>query len=334
MPGFDIFDRFVKPFRKTVEPLIRKRSEDEIMAAVVERIPIKGEQAPVEDADKEAKREDEFRRVVRRLEHQFGASGVTTDEMLRHYDKPLNAIILLRYMEKYKKKATLEIRDRLLGLGFILLQSNVWVLPPTRTPQDLKTQEDLKTWVRAKLTKALRKDYQYVMPFVALVDLRKTTSERHHVVKKNEGKTIFSIMDQKELLPSAYIYWYMKKRGFSLEEFIRSGDLVFLASAFADPETMEALKQSYAFATSRIQKLMNTDGISLSYIADLHENELGGALEGIVKHPVDVARRLAIEAQYWERFLDGTPGEVPSVMQNTGAEQPKLDAEEPKPGES
>ena len=102
-----------------------------------------------------------------------------------------------------------------------------------------------------------------------------------------------------------------------MEEFIRSGDLVFLASAFADPETMESLKQNYAYTTSRIQKLMNTDGITLSYIADLHEKELGSALEGIVKHPVDVARRLSVEAKYWERLLSGTPKESANEPQNS-----------------
>lgn len=320
MPGLDIFGRLVKPLKKGVEPLMRRRSEEEIIAAVVERIPVKGEPPPLEGADEDARKEEGFRRLAVRLEHQFAASGVTTDEMLRHYDKPLNAVMALRYIEKYKKKASVEIKDRLLDLGFIFLQSNVWVLPPSRTPRDLKTQEDLKLWVRTNLTKGLRKDYQYVMPFVALVDLRKVVAEKHRVVKRPQGRTIFSIMDQKDLLPSRYIYSYMRKRGFSLEELIRSGDLVFLASAFADPETLEALKESYAYATSRVQKLMNTDRISLSYVADLHEKELGAALEGIVKHPVDVAKRLAVEAQYWERFLSGRVEEPGGVAQKPGPE--------------
>jgi len=320
LPGFDLFDRFVKPFKKSVEPLMRRRSEEEIIAAVNERIPVQEEPEAPAEADKAAKREDEFRRVIRRLEHQFEAMGVTTDEMLRYYDKPLNAIILLRFMEKYKKKTSLEIRDRLIGLGFVFLQSNVWVLPPSRTPPDLKTQEDIKLWVRSKLTKALRKDYQYVMPFVAVVDMRKVVAERHRVVKQPEGRTIFSIMNRKDLLPASYVYSYMKKKGFSLEGMIRSGDLIFLASAFADPETINALKQSQAYATSRIQKLMNTDGVSLSFIADLHEKELGGALDGIVKHPVDVARRLTVEARYWERFLEGAPQERGTETQKAGPE--------------
>lgn len=305
MPG--LFDRFVSPFRKGVEPLRRRRSEEEIIAAINERIPIRDEPETPADAEKAAKKEDEYLRLARRLEYQFESIGVTTDELLRYYDRPLYAIILLRFMEKHRKKASLEIRDRLIALGFVFLQNNVWVLPPSRTPQDLKSQEDIKVWVRTRLTKALRKDYQYVMPFVAVVDMRKVVAEKHRVVRQPEGRTIFTIIDRKDLFPASYVYSYMKKKGFALEEMIRGGDLVFLASAFAGPETLDALKQSRAYATSRIQKLMNTDRITLSYVADLHERELGGALDGIVQHPVAVAKRLAIEAQYWERFLEGEP---------------------------
>jgi hypothetical protein len=320
LPGFDFFDRLAKPFRRSVEP-----SEDDIIAAVNDRIPVEEEPMLPGDADEAVRREDEFRRLLRRLEHQMEAMGVSTDEMLRSYDKPLNAIILLRFMEKYRKKASLAIRDRLIELGFVLVQSNVWVLPPSRTPQNLKSQEDIKAWVRSKLTRALRKDYQYVMPFVAVVDMRNVVAERHRVVRQPEARTIFTVMNRKDILPASFIYSYMKKKGFSLEGMIRSGDLVFLASAFADPETLEGLRQSQAYATSRIQKLMNSDGVSLSYIAGLHENELGGALDGIVQHPVDIARRLAIEAQYWERFLAGATGarrngEAQGAKKNGGSE--------------
>lgn len=315
MVKFDLLDKFVKPFKRSVEPLMRKRSEDEVIAAVIDRIPVEEEPVVPDDADRSTKREDEFRRLVRRLEPQFAATGITTDEMLRYYDKPLNAIMLLKFLEKYKKKGSLAIRDRLINLGFVFLQNNVWVLPPARTPQDLKTQEDLKVWVRSTLTKALRKDYQYVMPFVALVDMKKVIAEKHRVVKQPEAKTIFTILQRKELLPASYIYGYMKRKGFSLEGMIRGGDLVFLASAFAGPEAMESLIEKKEEVTRRVRRLMDAEGLSLSYIADLHEKELGGALEGVLPHSLDVARRLGLEAQYWERFLDGE-SEGPEAVQS------------------
>ncbi len=310
-----LFDRFVKPFKKSVEPfvepLIRKRSEEELIAAVNERIPVMEEPPTPEDADKAAKKEDEYERLVRRLEPQLEVLGITTEEMLRYYDKPLYAMVVLKFAERFKKKPSEIIRDRLIDLGFIYLQNNLWVLPPLKTPQELRAQEDVKAWVRQNVTKSLRKDHQFVMPFIAMVDLKKTVSERHRVVKQPMGRTVFSMMDRKEILPSSYIYSFMKRKGFSLEGLIRSGDVEFLARAFADPETLEGLRENKGQVTRQIQKLMNTDGISLSYIADLHERELASALKGAVPHPVEVAQRLGLEAQYWERFLEGdtsTPG--------------------------
>ncbi len=305
MVKFDLLDKFVKPFKKSVEPLMRRRSEEEIIAAIIDRIPVEDELPVPEDADKSTKREDEIRRLLRRLGPQFAETGITNDEMLRYYDRPLYALMLLRFMEKYKKKTSLVIRDRLIRLGFIFLQNNVWVLPPARTPQDLKTQEDLKIWVRNTLTKALRKDYQYVLPFVALVDLKKVVAERHRVVRQPDGRTIFSILEMRELLPASYVFSYMKRKGFSLDGMIRGGDLVFLTSGFADLETMQALTKNKEAVTQRVRRLMNAEGLSLSYLADLHEKELGGALQGAVPHPMEVARRLGVEAQYWERFLEG-----------------------------
>jgi len=302
---FDFLGRVVSPFRKSVGPLIKKRTEDEMIAAVIERIPVAEEPLLQDDADKSMKKEDDFRRLLRRLEVQLEDSGITTDEMLRHYDRPLNAIVLLKFAEKFKKKPSDAIRSRLVNLGFLYLQNNVWVLPPSRTPQVLKTQEDLKLWTRQTLTKSLTKDYQFVMPFVALVDLRKVVAEKHRVVKQPMGRTIFSIMDRKDLLPPSFIYEYMKRRGFSLGDMIRGGDIVFLASAFADPETMDALREKKVEVNRQIRKLMGTDGLSLGYIADLHENELASALKGFVQHPSEIAQRLGLEAQYWQRFIEG-----------------------------
>lgn len=325
MARFDIFGKLAKPFRKSVEPLIRRTSEGEIIAAVIERLPIEGE-APLQDgADRVMTKEDEFRRLVRRLEPQLEALGITTDEMLRYYDRPLNAILLLKFTETYKKKPSQAIKDRLTGLGFLYLQNNVWVLPPSRTPQQMRTQEDIKVWLRQTITKSLRKDYQFVMPFVALVDMKKVVAEKHRVVKLPAGRTIFSIMDRRDLLPASYIFDYMKRKGFSLEGMIRGGDVVFLASAFADQKTLEVLKKNREQITGRIRQLMGTDGLSLSYLADLHERELASALKDYLPHPMEAAKRLGVEAKYWERFLGGE-------IESRGPEKPSAPAGQPYGG--
>jgi hypothetical protein len=299
-----VLDRIAKPFKKgTGSP---KPNEAEIISAVIERIPVVGEPVSFEEQELPARAEDEYVKLVRRLRPQLDAMGISREELIRNYDKPLYALLLLRFLEEYKKKPSLAIRDRLLGLGFRLLQNDVWVFPPSLTPQDLKTQADLKAWVRRNLTKSLRKNYQYVMPFVALVDLKMVVAERFRVVKQPQGRTVFSLFDVEDLLPASYIYGYMKQKGFTLEGMIRGGDPVFLASAFGDAETMAGVSKNQYEVSRRLRRVMNVDRLSLSYIATLHENELGEALAGLVPRPLEVATGLGIEARYWERFLDGT----------------------------
>jgi hypothetical protein len=301
--GLGVLDRIAKPFRKgTGSP---KPNEDEIISAVIERIPVVGEPVSFEE-EEQPKVEDEYVKLVRRLKPQLDAMGVTKEELIRNYDRPLYALLLLRFLEEYKKKPSQAIRDRLVGLGFRLLQNDVWVLPPSLTPQDLKTQADLKAWVRRTLTKSLRRNYQYVMPFIALVDLKLAVAERFRVVKQPQGRTMFSLFEAQDLLPASFIYGYMRQRGFSLEGMIRGGDPVFLASAFGDSETMAGIRKNQYEVIRRLRRVMNVDKLSLSYMATLHENELGGALAGLVPRPLEVATSLNIEARYWERFLDGT----------------------------
>jgi hypothetical protein len=298
-----VFDRIAKPFRKGIGS--PKPDEEEIISAVIERIPVVGEPINFEE-EQPAKGEDEYVKLVRRLKLQLDAMGITKEELIRNHDGPLYAIVLLRFLEEYKKKPSQAIRDRLVGLGFRMLQNDVWVLPPSRTPQDLKTQDDLKAWVRRNLTKSLRKNYQYVMPFLALVDLKLAVAERFRVVRQPLGRTMFSVFEVEDLVPGRYVYGYMKQKGFTLEGMIRGGDPVFLARAFTDSETMAAIKKSQYELIRRLRRVMNVDRLSLSYVATLHENELGGALEGLVPHPLEVATGLGVEARYWERFLEGT----------------------------
>jgi hypothetical protein len=107
-----VLDRISKPFRKGAES--QRLSEDEIISAVIERIPMVGE--PIDFGEEQPQKgEDEYVRLVRRLKPQLEAMGITKEELIRNYGGPLYALLLLRYFEEYRKKPSLAIRDRLLG---------------------------------------------------------------------------------------------------------------------------------------------------------------------------------------------------------------------------
>ena len=85
--------------------------------------------------------------------------------------------------------------ERINEIGFKLIQNDVWVLPPGRTPQTVESEQELKLWVYENLVKKVDRELQFVMPFVTVIDLKKTVAERRRVRKKYASNTIFNIME-------------------------------------------------------------------------------------------------------------------------------------------
>ena len=306
------FSDIVTRFRKSVEPLVKARKKDEdVVRAVVERIPVEGEASSrrSRELSKEEEQEELYRRLVSRLKDQIKAANITTEDVLRSYGGPVNCIMLLKYVEKYKtKRENTPLRDRIIAGGWRYLQGGVWVLPPVKTPKTLANQDDLKLWISQNLIKPSGKDLQYVFPFVSIVDLKKTIGDKKRILKKPMSNTIFNVMEMEEIVPSKAIYDYMKTKNRSVEQIIESGDVTFLAKAFADDATMAVLLESKDKVDRRLQKIMEANDTSLHYMASLEPKEFADALQGIIPHPADFAQRVIIEARYWETVLHGSQG--------------------------
>jgi hypothetical protein len=299
----------VNRFRRRVEPLMKTKKRDEdIMRAVVDRIPMEGEAGNrhSREVSKEEEYEELCRRLVTRLKDQIKEANITTEEVLRSYNAPVNCIMLLKFVEKYKsKREGTPLRDRIIAGGWRYLQGGVWVLPPVKTPRTIANQDDLKLWIYQNLVKPSGKDLQYVFPFVSIVDLKKTIGDKKRVLKKPMSNTIFNVMEMEEIVPSSAIYEYLKAKNMSIEQIIESGDITFLAKAFADDSTMPVLLENKEKITRRLQKIMETTDVSLLYIASLDAKDFADALQGIIPHPADFAQRVIIEARYWEALLHG-----------------------------
>jgi hypothetical protein len=309
MGRFTFLDKFVEPFKKSVAPFTKRRSEQEIIAAVIERIHIAGEDAELRDnSDKEQEKEEMYGKLIRRLKRQIKNAGISSDEIIRSHNGPISAIMLLRYAEKYKQKQSTILKDRINQFGFKYLQNGVWILPPSKTPQNLNSQDDLRLWFYQNLTKPIGKDLQFVLPFVALIDLKKVFAERKRIRKKAWSKTIFNIMEMEEMIPTSYIYEYLKRRKMSIEDVLRSGDIHLLASAFADASVISQLEESKDEIIRRLQQATGANKVLLDHIANLEVVEMTNVLNGLVSHAKDIAQRMIVEARYWERFLEGEPG--------------------------
>ncbi|MDG6913858.1 MAG: hypothetical protein JRN34_04235 [Nitrososphaerota archaeon] len=297
------FDRVKAPLSKISGPPSPK--DEELILAVIQRIEVDGEDATVpatfEDPDAL------YRRLMLRLDWQLKNSGLTPDEILRTYPREAKSILIFKSYEKTKKKKeSAAIRDRLIEKGFKAVQPGIWVLPPTRTPPDLDSQDALRLWFRQNIVKQVPKNVDYVFPFIASVDLKKIVSERRGIRKMPAARTLFGTLSLEEVAPPAHLYAAMKAKGRSVKEIILSGDIPLLSRAFAEKKELEAIQTNELEIGARLRHATGSSAVTLEDLANLGPESVAKAVEGFVPHPKDFGQRLIVEAQYWMRHLGGT----------------------------
>ncbi|MCL4355487.1 MAG: hypothetical protein JRM79_01445 [Nitrososphaerota archaeon] len=279
--------------------------DEDLILAVISRIEVAGEDLSVpatfEDSDAV------YKKLMVRLDWQLKNSGLTPEELIRSYPYEVRSLLLLKSYEKTKKKNDSTVfKDRLIEMGFKAVQPGVWVLPPTRTPQGLESQDAMRLWFRQNLAKKVTKSVDYVFPFIASVDLKKVISERRGIRKMPMARTLFAALSLEEVAPPSHLYAAMKAKGRSVKEIILTGDIPLLSSAFADEKELEAIKTNELEIGVRLRGATGLGAVNLEDLANLGPETLAKALEGFVPHPKDFGQRLIVEAQHWMRHLGGT----------------------------
>ncbi|MBI2648944.1 MAG: hypothetical protein HYW93_04740 [Thaumarchaeota archaeon] len=294
-------DRFTESLWKK-----QKLSEEEMLHAFLERVSLTNEEATAarNATDEERRREEGFRIYIRRMKTVMKDALITDEDIIKSYPEPLKAILLMRFLEKQGEKRSVRLAEKINEAGLKFVQNDVWILPPSKTPQDLVTDQDLKQWVYENLTKTLYKKVQFVFPFIAIIDMRKVIAPRRGILRKYTGNTVFNVMELDEMVPPSYVYYYLKERSLGIEDVVRRGDLLFLASALNDQLAVADIKEKRRQIVQRLFESLNKGSLSLEDISNIAEGALTKILEGLVQHPDGVAQRLIIESKYWERFLN------------------------------
>ena len=298
-----ILDRFTESLKK------RLVYEDDLITSFLSRVAITPEEnSALRGAQSYSnKREEELRILLRKMYSAMRDAEITTEEILRNYPFPVRAILLMRYLEKQGEERSTMLVERINEMGFKLIQNDVWVLPPARTPQSLETEQELKLWVYENLVKKVDRELQFVMPFVTVIDLKKTVAERRRVRKKYASNTIFNIMEVDQMVPPSFVYSFLKGRGLGIERVVRAGDLVLLSSSFSDDLLSSKLEENKREIVERIAKTLQKERVTLDDISEMDEARFAGLLEGLVPLARGVAQRLIAEAKYWKRVLSGSP---------------------------
>ncbi|MDV3244132.1 MAG: hypothetical protein LYZ66_03005 [Nitrososphaerales archaeon] len=308
----ELFGKFRARFEKFSESVTAPKDDEDLIHAVIQRIDVDGEAAMASPPGMPPATEDKeqtYKKLLRRLDWQLGKSGIGVEEVVRTFPGEVQAVLLYKSYEKFKGGESNLLREKFIQMGWKNIQPNVWILPPNKTPVGPITQEDLKVWVRRKLTKPFGKEFDYVFPFVAVIDMKKVTADKKGTRKMPVARTIYNVLEPSEVVPASHLYAVMKSRGFSVREIILSGDIPFLASAFATTDDLLAIQENEEAIGMKLRRLTGSQSMALQDLANLGPDLIADAFGSAVAHPKDLAQRLIVEAQFWMRHLGGT---VPS----------------------
>ncbi len=311
------FGRVRDRFEKLSESVSTSPEDDwDLILAVIQRIDVEGEAPqPAEPKTQAEKEDDVYQRLMRRLQWQLSRSGITPEDVIRSFPGEVQAVLIYRSYDKFRGKETNLLRERFIEMGWKNIQPNLWVLPPNKTPGGNVGSAELKVWLRRKLAKPFGKDFDYAFPVIAVVDMKKVTADRKGIRKMPVSRTIFNVLEPDEVVPAYYVYSVMKARGLGLKNIILSGNIPFLASAFATQDELLAIQENEDAIVASLKQMTGSQTINLQDIANLGADLVADAFGSTVVHGRDLAQRLIVEAQFWMRHLGGAvpePGPMPT----------------------
>ena len=326
------FGRFRDRFEKLESVISPENDDTDLILAVIQRIDVEGEQMVGAEAGAPAEQEDEekvYERLMRRIHWQLSRSDITAEDVIRTFPGDVQAVLLYRSYDKFRGNES-KLRERFIEMGWKNIQPNLWVLPPNKTPGGAVNSVDLKVWIRRKLAKPFGRDFDYVFPVVAVVDMKKVTADKKGIRKMPTARTIYNVLEPDEVVPASHLYSVMKARGLGVKDIIMSGNVPFLASAFATPSDLMAIQENEDAISASLKQLTGSKTINLQDIANLGSDLIADAFGSTVAHGKDLAQRLIIEAQFWMRFLGGSvPAPGPIQTAPVPGQQPTEEKAEP-----
>jgi hypothetical protein len=329
-----LFGRFRERVEKLSESVTSSKLDDEdLIDDVIQRIDMPGDEAAKVTTGGRPSAEDgeeRYKKLMKRLEWQLSKSGIRVEEVVRAFPGEIQAVLLYKSYEKFKERESNLLREKFIEMGWKNIQPNLWLLPPDKTPGGPVGTGELKVWLRRKLAKPFGREFDYVFPVVAVIDLKKVAADKKGIRKMPVARTIYDVLEPGEVVPASHLYKVMKLRGFGVRDIILSGNIPFLASAFATPDELLAIQENEETIGNKLRSLTGSQSMGLQDLANLGPDLIAGAFGDTVAHAKDLAQRLIVEAQFWMRQLGGTvpsPGPVSVTAPVPRAAPPQEEAE-------
>lgn len=247
------------------------------------------------------------RKILNRIRRSL--KGVlSTEELVKEFDNPLNALIIYKWGEPPGRKL---IRDRLAQLGFKDIGAGLKILPPSRMPYPpLKDGKDVENWMKRNVLNSLPKDHKYTVVLSQIVDLRKVYATKYAPKEwfdRFRGYTLFDKLSWDELFPIEFIRKVLRKKTHvSVEELVvEHFPFSFLISRFLSDEELDRVLSKRDKIIRDLKKAFNLEKVTLMNFADMDANKLYPILTKFkIMNGKRIAQAMVEEAKIWKTLLE------------------------------
>ena len=242
----------------------------------------------------------ELGEIIEKINFTLKEENISTEKIIEELDTSINALLFMKTSEDIglERKIIVKNIDK---LGFKHIDKGVYVLPPIKTPK-LKNNNEIDVWIKKNVLKGCPKNYEYIVEFASIIDLKKTHSKRNVSKYRKMGRTIFEVLSIDDILPVKEALKYLKfKKNISLFDIIELTSFSFLVEEYnCSKKDYESLKKNNENILNNIKRELDVTELKTTDLATVDNLILYKSLDDYVSKPLDIAKMIKENASFWK----------------------------------
>ena len=247
----------------------------------------------------------ELIKALEKINLTLQKENISKEELIRSVDSSLKAVIFFKTWEDTENKRALFQKKVYPSLGIVNIRSGLAMLPPRSIPQEKSNKEIIK-WFIKKIVKEIPEDYEFSMPIISVIDIKKSDSFKRLKPFRRFQKSFLDFIPINELVPTNVAMNFLhQKKHLSSRDIIEIPNLIFLIEDYLiSKEDYESIKKNNSKILSIIQKKVNSTELKTTDLATIEIESIKEALDKYVSDKDVIAERIKMNASFWKSYFE------------------------------
>jgi len=233
--------------------------------------------------------------------------NISVTELIKHYNDPLNGLLILPYNQKIDKKDQVKlgkkltkeeqrfIGNKLREMGAIGLNGGFYFLPPKLFDQSVRTKEQLNVWLNKEILSKVPNELRYTIVLASIIDLKNIVVEQKKEKPEQWGETLLDMIPPNQLFDREFLLKEIKNKTSIREILDYASPSVFCSEILKQNELKKLVENQNAIFDEIKKKTGGTP--TLETYATIQSIDLEEILKPYLTNPKVAAEHIVKRAQ-------------------------------------